>query len=162
MELDEKLMDALYSIDWFSNCGKAAAVENAEAVASLSKLKRSIRSIGYENAVLDRQGDFTAALCASYREEYNKWWNVLAGRFKAERLPKLLEMWENALAPLGLNEKYIINDISFNVLNIAVIDAYKEQLPTPDFFKAMLAVYRSGRLICGWTGSREKGKFLVY
>lgn len=162
MDFDKEFINRLYSIDWFSDCGKPITFENVERLSTLSKLKKSIQSIQYENVVLEYQGDFTEALVISYREQYNKWWNILAGQFKSVYLPELSKVWERRLTPLNLNEKYVTEDLSFNILGIAVIGAYKEQIPMPDFFKTMLAVYQSGHLVCGWSGDKATGKFIAY
>lgn len=77
-------------------------------------------------------------------------------------IPQLTELWAKKLTPLGCNTPYVTNDISFNVLSIAVIDAYKEQLPMPAFFQKMLEIYQSGHLICGWKGKKGDGHFIVY
>ena len=111
MDLDMELINTLYSINWFSNCGNLIALENTEVLPSLSKVKKSIQSTRYENIVLDYQGDFTTALFTSYREQYNKWWNILVQQFKTQHLPKLSKAWESGLLPLKLNEKYILNSV---------------------------------------------------
>ena len=162
MDFDKELINILYSIDWFSNCGKPIIFENVENLSALSNLKKSIQSTQYENVVLEYQGSFTETLFISYREQYNKWWNILVGQFKSLYLPELSKVWECRLTPLKLNAKYVIADLSFNILGIAVIGAYKEQISMPDFFKTMLAVYQSGHLVCGWSGDKETGKFIAY
>ena len=162
MDFDKELINILYSIDWFSNCGKPIILENVENLSALSKLKKAIQSTQYENVVLEYQGSFTETLFISYREQYNKWWNILVGQFKSLYLPELSKVWECRLTPLKLNAKYVIADLSFNILGIAVIGAYKEQISMPDFFKTMLAVYQSGHLVCGWSGDKETGKFIAY
>ena len=120
------------------------------------------QSARYENIVLGYQGDFTNALFISCREQYNEWWNLLVNHFKAQYIPRLNKIWKSKLEPLGLNEKYVLNDISFNVLSIAVIGAYKEQIPMPDFFQKMLEIYKNGHLICGWKGNKDNGSFIIY
>ena len=162
MDFDKDLMNTLHSINWFSNCGKPITLENVEIVSALSKVKKSIQSTRYEDVVLDYQGDFTTALFTSYREQYNKWWNILMGQFKTLYLPEFSRAWECGLIPLKLNEKYIIADITFNIAGSAVIGAYKEQISMPEFFKIMLAIYQSGHLVCGWSGDKLNGRFIVY
>ena len=71
MDFDKELINILYSIDWFSNCGKPIILENVENLSALSKLKKSIQSTQYENVVLEYQGSFTETLFISYREQYN-------------------------------------------------------------------------------------------
>lgn len=162
MELHKELMDTLYSIDWFSNCGKAIPLAGVIPLPAGAKIKRSGPFDRYERLVLERQGGFTAALFASHREEYNRWWNVLAKQFKTRHLPPLHRAWEAGLLRLDLNKDYIKADIAFNILSIAVIDAYREQLPMPDLFKTMLAIYQSGHLVCGWQGDEKTGNFIAY
>ena len=106
--------------------------------------------------------DFSTLSTRPYREQYNKWWNILARRFKSLHISKLAVAWEKGLIPLKLNEKYVIDDVSFNIMEIAIIGAYKEQISMPDFFRTMLAIYQSGHLVCGWTGDQANGKFIAY
>lgn len=162
MDFDKELINTLYSINWFSNCGKAIMIENVEVLPAVLKVKKSIQSRCYENVVLEYRGDFTSALSMSYREQYNKWWNILAEQFKSQHIPELSKTWERELSLLKLNEENIVCDVHFNIMAIAIIGAYKEQIPMPDFFKTMLAIYQSGHLVCGWSGNKTSGKFIVY
>lgn len=162
MDFDKEIINTLYSINWFSNCGKAILLENAEVLPDVSKVKKSIQSRRYENVVLDYRGDFTSALSISDREQYNKWWNLLTEQFKSQHIPELSRSWERGLSPLKLSEENIVCDVCFNIMAIAIIGAYKEQIPMPDFFKRMLAIYQSGHLVCGWSGNKNNGKFIVY
>ena len=162
MELDEELRDELRQIDWFACCGKDITIDGAVQESGISSIKKSIQSVRFENIVLDHFGDYTTALFLSHREDYNKWWNVLAKQFKGQYIPQLEKKWKNKLEPLGLNEPYVISNLSFNVLGIAVASAYKQLVPLPAFHTTMLEIYKSGHLICGWKGKKDSGNFIVY
>ena len=61
-----------------------------------------------------------------------------------------------------LNTRDVLNDVSFNILSITVIDAYKDIVSMPILFCRILEVYETGWLPCGWRGSKETGKLIVY
>lgn len=162
MDLDKESVEALLMIDWFSQCGKDMLIDDVIKAQSVSSVKNTIQSTQYENIVLANQGDVTSSLFVSHRDEYNKWWNRLVKQFKSSYLPQLEALWRNRLEPLDLYEKYIMEDIAFNVLSIAVIGAYREQISMPAFYRKMFEVYKSGYLICGWKGKKDSGCFIVY
>lgn len=162
MDLDHELTESLLRFDWFSRCGDEISAQGVEKARTVSSVKKTIQSTRYENVVLEHQGGFTTALFTSYRQEYNKWWNALVDQFKTQCLPPLKDIWESRLEPLGLNEPYVLNDLSFNVLSASVIGAYRDCLPMPEFYQKMLEIYKSGHLICGWKGKKENGSFIVY
>lgn len=162
MELDKELIAVLFDIDWFSNCGKDITLDGVSKSKTISAVKKSIQSIRYENILLGHYGEFTSDLFRSHRESYNKWWNVLVNQFKTQYTPELKKIWESKLEPLGLNETCVVEDISFNILNLAVIEAYKDQIPLPPFYQKMLSIFKSGCLVCGWKGKKDDGNFIVY
>ena len=162
MDLDKELVEALLMVNWFSQCGKDILIDDVIRAKSISNVKKAIQSTQYENTVLANQSDFTSSLFVSHRDEYNKWWNKLVKQFKSRYISQLEVLWRSRLETLGLYEKYIMDDIAFNVLGIAILGAYKEQISMPAFYQKMFEIYKSGHLICGWKGKKDSGCFIVY
>lgn len=165
LSLDPATIQMLLALPWFSACGEPVEVPGAMAVKNTKEALKGISSVRWENIILEYRGDFTTDLCLlsiRSQEKPDRQWNPLAVEFKEAHLPALEALWQKALEPLGLWEKPVIDDLRFCVLGIAVIDAYKDLLETPEFFRRLLALYQSGRLPCGWKGKKDKGCFLVY
>ena len=105
--------------------------------------------------ILDTQGDITEQLSlrstSGLGREYQEWNNLVLD-FKKSYIPQLMSQWESALE----------RSVSFNILSITVIDAYKDIVSMPILFCRILEVYEAGWLPCGWRGSKETGKLIVY
>lgn len=165
LQLDPTTMETLLGLPWFSACGEPFQFPGAMAVKNPKEALKGISSARWENTFLDFRGDFTTSLCLlsiGSKEKPDRQWNPLVDAFKEKCLPTLEPLWQKALEPLGLWEKPVIDDLRFCVLGIVVIDAYKEILETPEFFRRLLAVCQEGHLPCGWKGKKDKGCLLVY
>lgn len=165
VRLDPVTINGLMELPWFSACGEPVHIPDVMAVKNAKEAIKGISSARWENVFLDFRGDFTTDLCLlsiRSQEKPDRQWNPLVDAFKEDHLPALEALWQRALEPLGLWEKAVIDDLRFVVVGVAVIDAYKELLETPEFFRRLLAVYRAGHLPCGWKGKKDKGCLLVY
>ena len=165
MKLNESLVEKLQSISWFCKCGTPSPFDWAVSAASTKEVLKAINSRKWENMILDAQGNVTEQLSIRSIKKIGheeREWNNLVLDFKERHLAKLKEQLELALVPSGLNTPDILNDVSFNILSIAVTDAYKEIVPVPSFFLQLLEVYEMGYLPCGWKGAATTGKFIVY
>lgn len=165
MKLDENFVEKLYSIPWFCKCGSPFAYDGVISATSTKQVIKSINGIKWENIVLETQGDVTEQLSTrsikGLGREYQEW-NNLVDDFKKECIPQLNAKWETALQHYGLNTSAVLNDVSFNILSITVIDAYKSIVSMPSFFSQLLKIYELGYLPCGWRGTKESGKLIVY
>lgn len=165
MKLDENFIEKLYSIPWFCKCSSPFVYDGVISVTSIKQVIKSINGLKWENIVLETQGDVTEQLSTrsikGLGREYQEW-NNLADDFKKGCIPQLNANWETALQHYGLNTSAVLNDVSFNILSITVIDAYKSIVPMPPFFSQLLKIYELGYLPCGWRGTKESGKLIVY
>lgn len=73
-----------------------------------------------------------------------------------------MDKWETRLKELDLYDRRIVDDMAFNVLGLACIDAYRDCIPMPEFFEQLLHIYEAGNLPCGWKGRSDTGNFLYY
>ncbi len=165
MKLDQHLLEKLINISWFCKCGTPPPFEWAVCAASEKEALKAISSRKWENMILDTQGDITEQLSlrstSGLGREYQEWNNLVLD-FKKSYIPQLMSQWESALERSALNTRDVLNDVSFNILSITVIDAYKDIVPMPILFCRILEVYEAGWLPCGWRGSKETGKLIVY
>lgn len=165
MKLDQNLLEKLVDIPWFCKCGNPLSFEWAVSAASEKAALKAITSRKWENMILDTQGDITEQLSlrstSGLGREYQEW-NNLVDDFKKSWMPQLHAKWETALQHYGLNTSAVLNDVSFNILSITVIDAYNALVPMPSFFSQLLKIYELGYLPCGWRGTKESGKLIIY
>lgn len=165
MNIDRNLIEELEQVPWFSCCGALIPFQWALPANSPSGALKAISSARWENMVLDQRGDFTEQLSIRAVKglgHEEREWNKLVGEFKEKYLPGLRGRWEKGLDRVVLNQKEVLDDIAFNVLAVATLDAYKDILPMPQFFQRMLEIYQGGFLPCGWKGTKEKGCFVVF
>lgn len=164
VEINKELVDHLYSIPWFKNCGEDNPHLGLK-VSSVDEVIKRISSVKWGNTVLDFQGDLTVKLSKrqlANEGDENKLWNGLVNEWKTSYLPQLDEVWRANLEEKGLNTKEIINMVRFCVLDIVMADAYRSISPVDDFFNNLLKIYESGHLPCGWSGKKDKGTFYIY
>lgn len=165
MELDRQMIRKLESISWFCKCGSPLPFEWAASAASTKDVLKAITTRKWENMVLETQGDVTEQLSMrsikGLGREYQEW-NNLVQNFKNDYMPQLNAQWGIALQQYGLNTSEVLSDVSFNILSIIVIDAYKTLVPMPQFFCRLLEVYELGYLPCGWRGTKGNGKLIIF
>lgn len=164
VEINKDLVEHLYSIPWFQNCGEDIPHLGLKVSTKEEVIKRNA-SIKWGNTVLDFQGDLTVKLSKrqiSHEGDEYKLWNGMVNEWKSTYLPKLDDIWTARLGETGLNTKEIFNMVRFCVLAIVMADAYKNIVPVEDFFENLLKIYESGHLPCGWSGKKDKGTFYIY
>lgn len=165
MQINKEITDILYHISWFENCGKQGPSQLGIKAESVDEVKKHITSLRWENIELEYQGAMTGKLCnrscQGIGKEYHEW-NNLVNEFKSVYLPKMKRQWINQLSLLNLNDKDVLNSITFNILGIVMADAFKEILPMSSFYVQLMEIYKSGYLPCGWLGKKDKGCFVIY
>ncbi len=162
--INKELVERLYSIPWFQNCGEDIPHLGLKVSSKDEVIKRN-SSIKWGNTVLDFQGDLTVKLSkrqiAREGDEYNLW-NGMVNEWKSTYLSKLDDVWTTKLEEKELNTKEIINMVRFCVLHIVMADAYRSIVPVDAFSENLLKIYESGHLPCGWSGKKDKGTFYIY
>ena len=165
MKINEQLIEKLYKIPWFSNCGKEPSLQYVIQVDSKKQITKKITSIRWKNMIINNQGDITEKLCIrsckGIGNEYQEW-NDLINTFQNNYYSKLKEQWEAELRRMDLNREEVIEDISSNIRAIVMANVYREIVPIPEFFVQLLEIYESGYLPCGWKGKKDKGVFIIY
>lgn len=164
VEINKKLVERLYSIPWFQNCGEDIPSLGIRVLSKEEVIKFN-SSIKWGNTVLDFQSDLTVKLSKrqiSHEGNEYKLWNGMVNEWKNIYLPKLDDVWATKLEEIGLNTKEVINMVRFCVLDIVMADAYRNIVPVDAFFENLMKIYESGHLPCGWSGKKDKGTFYIY
>ena len=164
VEINKKLVERLYGIPWFQNCGEDIPGLGIRVLSKEEVIKFN-SSIKWGNTVLDFQSDLTVKLSKrqiSHEGNEYKLWNGMVNEWKNIYLPKLDDVWATKLEELGLNTKEVINMVRFCVLDIVMADAYRNIVPVDAFFENLMKIYESGHLPCGWSGKKDKGTFYIY
>lgn len=159
---EQFVIDALSTIDWFSNCGSMP--ENTEDIViakTHESIIKTINSTRWLNIKLDAQGDITTFLCNNYRNEYNLCWNPIIKEANALIEKSLLREIVDGLTLIGLNNDDVLNVVLSHVRLIIAANAWEKYIESP-FFRRLLIVYQSGHLPCGWKGTPKEGKLIVY
>jgi len=106
-----------------------------------------------------RKRKFNFVFMSNHKNEYNKYWNSEIELIKKEYLPSILDKI------IERNEKRflieILDDVKMNIVLILMADFYSDFYKA-DFFIALLEIYFSGHLPCGWNGSYPEGKIMIY
>lgn len=160
MTLSKEFIEKIQNCPWLKNCGQKDAFEfDVEYVKDIKAVDKHINSMKWENLCLDKKGDFTVYLCINHKEEY-QCWNDLAKEVKSEYMPAISDEVMRILAEKEMPES-VLADVKMNVLSIFMLEYYSEYYSS-EFYDNMLKIYLAGHLPCGWKGSSEDGKFLVY
>lgn len=160
MKLDDEFMEQLHAIQWFCRCGTSTSFEWewAAPAGAIKMVLKAIASPKWENMVLGARGDVTEQLSIrsikGLGREYQEW-NSLVLDFKERHLPRFKSQWEPALENYGLNTRDVVNDVSFNVLSIVVIDAYKDWYLPRRFWRSFWRFIRPGIFP---VGGKARGK----
>lgn len=161
MELKKDFLDKIDSCAWLENCGDGS-FERFEVVVVKDKEKaiKNITSTKWGNICLEARGDFTEYLFFNHRESYEKDWNNEVDYIKQEYWNKMSDTISARLAAKGIPGE-VLALVASNVVCLFMANFYSECY-TSEFYVQMLEIYLSGHLPCGWSGSKKRGKFMVY
>jgi hypothetical protein len=131
---------------------------------SVSNAISSALASHWINVQTEAQGDLTEYLAKNHLASYGGQWNRLA-RESRQRIE--LEVMPNVTNELErLKATQLHSTILLDLNRIALYAAYAKRFPNvPDYFNKLFAIYKNGRLPCGWIGSFEdwpQGTFVCY
>jgi len=164
---EHELVTRISRIDWLANCG--APIAHREFPLRVRRVEArdeaEAQNVGddWGDAELEFQNQITLHLHKHARSEYQAW-NSVVERAKREVIfPLEKERWRPLLQRLGLNQK-IVASLQWDVLGALMESAYRDIPGRPTFFLALLNVYESGHLPCGWEGqcNVQEGTLLVW
>lgn len=121
---------------------------------------KTMKKLEWENICLEERNNLTGYLAKNEPEIYNKNWNTLVKKIKAEVLPKITDDIEKQILILGL-PKEILNPIKFDIVNLIMVLSYEEYYKSA-FYNEMLEIYLSGHIPCGWNGKYTEGNIFIY
>ncbi|MCR8859840.1 MULTISPECIES: hypothetical protein [Bacillus] len=163
MELNTFVVEAVLSNNWLKHCGTESNFPQGIGYTYLSQKKimiKTMKKLEWENICLEERNNLTGYLAKNEPEIYNKNWNTLVKKIKAEVLPKITDDIEKQILILGL-PKEILNPIKFDIVNLIMVLSYEEYYKSA-FYNEMLEIYLSGHIPCGWNGKYTEGNIFIY
>lgn len=173
MEVDMEIVKEIEKINFFERCGIRDKLElnhNCRMIRSLDKIDDHYLKFKWGNRCLDEFNDMWSFFHNKYRFHNLSMvqeWNPLAKKIREETMQPINEIIDaKAANTCFANREYFIRCIKSDVLSIilyyslcfsGVIDGYKSE-----FYEDQLLIFKAGHLSCGWMGSNEYGKFLVF
>lgn len=162
MELKQDIIEKMVNCNWFENCGNQKfdgfevvfMKDRQEAVERISSLK-------WERVCLQKSNDVTVYLHKNYTEQYQKW-NDVVDEIKAIYLDEIVKKVTIGLTKKELLLNVVLNDVTYNIVTLLVLNYYSEYYTMDLFHQHMLELYMCGYLPCGWFGGLKEGKFKVY
>ncbi len=162
MELKQDIIEKMVNCNWFENCGNQKfdgfevvfMKDRQEAVERISSLK-------WERVCLQKSNDVTVYLHKNYTEQYQKW-NDVVDEIKAIYLDEIVKKVTIGLTKKELLLNAVLNDVTYNIVTLLVLNYYSEYYTMDLFHQHMLELYMCGYLPCGWFGGLKGGKFKVY
>ena len=162
MELKQDIIEKMVNCNWFENCGNQKfdgfevvfMKDRQEAVERISSLK-------WERVCLQKSNDVTVYLHKNYTEQYQKW-NDVVDEIKAIYLDEIMKKVTIGLTKKELLLNAVLNDVTYNIVTLLVLNYYSEYYTMDLFRQHMLELYMCGYLPCGWFGGLKEGKFKVY
>ncbi|MBE5914911.1 MAG: hypothetical protein E7274_12770 [Pseudobutyrivibrio ruminis] len=149
------IINEIIQCKWLSRLGVKDHFQFEVEYVSKTEMKKKIKSQAWENAVLEKRGDFTVFLHKNFNEEYQKW-NNYTEELKSGLLKEIMEHVNDALEAGGF-EDFVRVDIQFNILTLLMLYKY-ENVFSSTFFDQMIEIYLSGHIPCGWNGEC----FIIY
>ena len=163
MNINFMIVDKLKSIRWFEKCGIIEDMDLSQRYMFVEKeddVLQFITSLTWKNYTLDALNDVSDYLQNNYKTEY-RCWNKLVNDCKATVLPELktivTEQYDKRFH--GINME-IIDDIEWNILGIIIAYSY-QSFYMSDFYSSLYKIYKSGHIICGVKGRKDKKYFIL-
>lgn len=166
---EPEFVQSLHAMAWFSRCGQSLSADLAASlpfeVAPVATLKKAMRQWGsaqWEDATLEARNELTGFLAVHARDAYQQW-NTITQLAKVEvAQPLAEEFWRPYAQQQGLDADFL-HCVQWDILALCMEHAYRQQRGLPQFFHALLKVYASGHMPCGWEGGKyPKGRLLVW
>lgn len=148
MKIHSDVINELINIDFLK--------EERETRLPITQLKtvkeaeKNIKSLKWENFVLDKRGDFTVYLFKNHSDIY-KHWNELVDSAEEEIIPQIEEGLDRLIADSKLLAS-MKSQIEFDIIGLAIYLTIKKELPQAEstFYDGLYALYQAGYIPCGF------------
>ena len=145
---------------WFNKVGMHdLGVSGITYVDSWGKAIESVSSIEYENLCLTLANRIGLKVREVSRDRYEEWNDVV------ESLrPIAVELTGKKIANIGIEEKFMTalnNQVRWDILHV-LIEAEYSDIVTPEAYASNAYFYTVGHFPCGWDGTYESGKTIIY
>lgn len=125
----------------------------------MAEAEEKINSAKWENVILEETNELWAFLNENDPAAFQKWDGQLEF-VKKTCVPEIMAVVKDVIAAKNLPQSFIL-DIECNLITIFMF-AYYGGLYQCGLVDHILEIYLSGHLPCGYKGSFQKGKVIVY
>ncbi len=162
MDREGQLREKLRSCHWLEQCGNRDADSydfDYVWAKDLAEAEEKINSAKWENVILEETNELWAFLNENDPAAFQKWDGQLEF-VKKTCVPEIMAVVKDVIAAKNLPQSFIL-DIECNLITIFMF-AYYGGLYQCGLVDHILEIYLSGHLPCGYKGSFQKGKVIVY
>jgi hypothetical protein len=165
--LSQTVVAQLSSVPWLRACGRPGDERELRValVATADEAVAQTLSAEWADIRTEAQGDLTGYLASRNPEVYGGTWNSLAAQAHDRVWQDVIPSVRAGLAFARLSDR-LIPEVALDVERIVLQGSYAARVGgVPSFFADLLAVYRSGRLPCGWrvgTQPVANGHFIAF
>jgi hypothetical protein len=167
MQLDRSIITELQGVPWLQCCGSDLPDEvvGVQKVIDESHALSSFASDDWADVKTEAQGDLTGYLSKYHYSDYGGYWNNLVKEATKLIEGVALEQLRAALQRRGWSDDFckpIIVDLIRAVVEVSYRAKFRK---APAFFGTVLAIYKSGHLPCGWSGTISRwpeGSIIAY
>ncbi len=149
--------DAIADIAWFSTAGEPTAPDlpfEAHFEPSGTRAVERLTSDQWEATTLEARNRLTAWL-RQHHPGPSRQWNELVVEAKVTIERDVVPHARTLATELGGGD-LMVDAVRWDVLHVAMEETYGPYRP-PRLFDRLLALYRAGRLPCGWDGDVPAG-----
>jgi hypothetical protein len=150
-------LEELKRIEWFTSVGHAEGDDIVIAKSWLDALEWSEGT--WEKVQQEAANRLTESLAAASRDEFQSWNDVV----RSVR-PIVSELVLAKTRPVvereGLDSDFV-DAVRWDILHLAMEDEYS-RFPVPGFFAKLGTWYKKGHWPCGWDGSIDSGRLVVF
>ncbi len=152
------VIERLGQVEWFRNVG----VVDTNAAIVLTSWNEAIArcsAIEWENLTLDAANAIGSRVLAAAPKRFQQW-NDVVHAVKPAVIALVARKIERVMRENDL-PKVFDDCVQWDVLNLAMECEYSDIVP-PAFFSAQSAWYLHGHFPCGWEGTHENGRPVIY
>lgn len=157
MNINQASIEKLLRINWLSNSGKDSSIPDTIRVKNINAFQINLESEEWENVTLEARNNITGWLAKKHVNAFLEW-NKLADAAAIIIESKIVPQ----IPLIGGNQKALLSNIKWDLLNYLLEDAYSPLLNKSLFFMNLISIYEQGHMPCGWAGQWPQGELIIY
>ncbi len=165
MKIDDEILNLIYNIHWFENCGKTSdlLLNYDYKFISKTEMKRSFSGVKWnnlENNEFNNLYDWfkTSSICLDWERSVRE-----IRKYEMPKFDKLVNIGLNKIFPHEF--KSVLDNFHYDLLMIIMQLTISKRFKSdekPIFYNELLKVYQAGNFPCGWKGKFPNGNLLIY